>query len=128
VVQEFPAGQPNKEKSMKMKIGVLAAALFTSYSAFAGAISFDKLKCVADTGGSQRIDVAAKRTMGSAPDQKINYNGNTVAVGFFEGDQFEGQQVLNMELNGFQSKVYDPKKSLYILEAPNMVKIQCYIE
>lgn len=113
---------------MKLKIGVLALSLLTSMSAFAGAISFNKLKCVADTGGSQRIDVAVKRTMGSAPEEKIDYNGNKIAVGFFEGDQYEGQQVLTMELNGYSTKVYDPKKSLYILEAPNMVKIQCYIE
>ncbi len=113
---------------MKLKYGIFALIFSTGISVFAGSISFSKLKCVADTGGTKRIDVAAVKTMGSAPDKKIIYNGNSVAVGFYEGDQYEGQQILTMELNGFQSKIYDPKNALYVLEAPNAVKIQCFIE
>lgn len=111
-----------------MKLKILTLSLLTSMSAFASDISIDKLKCIADAGGSQQIDIPVKLTMGSAPNEKINYNENKVAVGFFPGNKYEGQQVLIMELNGFQSKVYNPKKSLYVLEAPNSVKVQCYIE
>ncbi len=50
-----------------------------------------------------------------------------ILVSFYPGTLYEEQQVLTMELNSYSTKVYDPKESLYVLEAPNGVKIQCSI-
>lgn len=113
---------------MKFKIAMVAFSMLAGTSAFAQKIPFEKVKCIADTNGSQRIDLEVKPGFTTQQPSKVDYNGNKIVVAFYAGDPYESQQVLTMELNGYSTKVYDPKKSLYILEAPTGVKIQCYIE
>lgn len=112
-----------------MKTALLAIVFLASGTAFAK-IPFEKVKCIADTNGSQRINLEVKPgyTTQHPESNKTDYNGNKIIVAFYAGTQYEGQQALTMELNGYSTKVYDPKESLYILEAPTGVKIQCYIE
>jgi hypothetical protein len=86
------------------------------------------LSCSVSKLGSDRVDVSVKETMGLPPEDKVNYKGHKIAVGFKSGSQFEGQEVLAMELNGYVSQVYDPKKSLYKLSTPDYVELQCYLD
>lgn len=111
-----------------MKSALLAIVFLASGSAFAK-IPSKKVKCIADTNGWQRINLVVKPgfTTQHPKTAKTDYNGNKIIVAFYAGTQYEGQQVLTMELNGYSTKVYDPKESLYILEAPTGVKIQCAI-
>lgn len=112
-----------------MKTAFLAVVFLACGTAFAS-IPFEKVKCEADTNGGQRINLSVKPGYASQHTEadKTDYNGNSILVAFYAGTANEEQQALTMELNGYSTKVYDPKESLYILEAPNGVKIQCYFE
>ncbi len=91
-------------------------------------LQMEKIKCLVDQNGSDRINLLLQQTMGSAPESKTTYKGHRVAVGFFPGDPSEGQQVLVLELDGMSSKIYDPQHSLFVLESPSGIKVQCFVE
>ncbi|MGZ3772601.1 MAG: hypothetical protein ACXVCY_10540 [Pseudobdellovibrionaceae bacterium] len=109
---------------MKTKVAIMSLLLFQGFHAFAGRISMNQIKCVADNNGGQRINLEVPATSG-LEQKAVEYNGHKVNVGFYPGDPWEAQQILTMRLDGYQTRVYDPKESLYMLEARDGVKIQC---
>ncbi|HRO66004.1 MAG TPA: hypothetical protein PL182_00415 [Pseudobdellovibrionaceae bacterium] len=106
---------------MKYLIALTVGLLMTT-SAFA--LSIEEIICQADTGGTKRMPVSPTMTMG-VPEEKIDYYGHTVSVGFNPGFFGENQQVLTLELDGYVSQVFNPGYQYYVLEAPKGVKIQC---
>ena len=107
---------------------IFAAFSLLAFSANAMAVSIVDISCRADERGLDPVSLTVQLTMGASPETKIDYKGNKISVGFAPGDEFEPQQMLVLDLNGFTSRTYDPKPSLYMLETPNGVRIQCFIK
>lgn len=102
-----------------MKYVLLSILTLTSVQGFAR-IPFEKLNCEVNTFGSQRMKIQHVRTVTDT----ISYNGNELYVEFKD----TGAQSLTLWLNGYSSEIYEPKESLYVLQAPNGVNIQCMVE
>ena len=89
-------------------------------------LTLESLKCSVDGGGADRVDVPVQSGVGQLS-KFTNHKGHKVAVGFFRGDEFESQQLLELTLDGSTSSIYDPKESLYILTNEKGVRLQCYV-
>lgn len=87
------------------------------------------LSCSVALGGADRVEIAPTIIGGEIePDaQTTFYKGHSVSVVFQAGDQFDGQQMLTINLDGQTREVYDPTRSLYNMSAADGVEVQCYL-
>jgi hypothetical protein len=90
-------------------------------------LALTSIKCSVDSNG-EKVDVPLQETMGGDIGKKISFKGTQVGAGFYAGDQYEGQQVLSMYMNGTYSKIYSAKEGLYVLESQNGIRFQCYAQ
>jgi hypothetical protein len=88
----------------------------------------DTLKCSFDINGEHKQEIPIK--LGFPTNLEITeIEGFKVGVTFSPGDMFESQQLLAMSMNGIISTVYDPEKSLYVLnDESGMARFQCWVE
>ena len=112
-----------------MKKLLLTSLLACSFVASASPtkISLEDISCSATPNKGQKVEIPVQLTMGAAADSTIAIGDNAVSVGFYPGNGFENQQILNLSINETISTTYDPSKSLYTLRS-NGAFLQCFIK
>lgn len=110
------------------KIMAITLALLSLSSVSSAKIPFSKVNCQVDTDGSSIQKLPLKPGYTVQYTKKYNYNGHKVLAAFYEGDEYESQQILTMELDGVTSKIYGPRETLHTLENSSGIRIQCFFE